>query len=320
MLFKEAVVTPAEIAFGILDEATYLTQEEAALNPVTIPVVSLDEGSNLVEYTYLKQMMLESGIDLQQAREAIAEVNGIDSSSIVTIIPDYEILVDPSLREEVGAYVLTPIPSTSLAYTFCEDLVSLYEETGDETYLQALLEEEDYIELIRHIAMDRTMTSAEKAAAQESIRRKAKLEEERRKQKEQQPPPKSTIGQGMKNAISVTQAKMDAARRNPPPSGRSGISRRKITGVIIGSTAGAAAGLGVNAVLNRIKRIRAEAANQPRSWIGKKISALRSLYSNYLQRAQMARETGQAGVFKTIAAKILGVIDALMAKMQKATG
>ena len=364
MLFKSTGQTPAEVAFSILDEATYLTQEESNLNLVTVPVLSLDKGANLVDYDYLKQMVQEAGVDFRQARQAIAEVNGIDVSSLVTVIPDYELLVDPTIREDVGSYVLTPLPPDSDVYAFCEALVSLYEETGDESHLQELLEEVP-ASLIRALAADPTLKPAERHEAIESLKRKDRLEQEKKAQQQQQQsqPGPASIGSGMKRAFQVTQAKFDnlskaasggskggsaASGGNPSPgigtrimgginaaknaiTGKAAAAKNRVQGawnnqsdsrkkgikIALATTGGAAVG---GAILARLKRIRQEAASQPRSWIGKKVSALRSLYTNYLQRARMARSKGQASVFQTIASKILGVIDALMSRLQRVAG
>lgn len=369
MLFKSTGPTPTEVAFSILDEATYLTEEEAALNPITVPVVSIDKGSNLVEYDYLKQMMQEAGIDLRQARQAIAEVNGIELPSLVTVVPDYELLINPSIREDVGSYVLTPLSPDSDVYEFCEALVGLYEDTNDESYLQALLEEVP-ASLIRALAADPTLKPAERHEAIESLKRKDRLEQEKKAQAQQQQsnPGPTSIGSGMKKAFQITQAKFDnlskgssgSSSGNGASAGGGGNggqsspgigtrimgginaaknavagkvggafnkakgvwnnqsdSRKKGIKIALATTAGATVGAGI---LAKLKRIRQEAASQPKSWIGKKVSALRSIYANYLQRARMARDRGQASMLQSIASRILGVIDALMSRLQRAAG
>lgn len=57
--------------------------------------------------------------------------------------------------------------------------------------------------------------------------------------------------------------------------------------------------------------------NQPRSVIAKRIAALRSIYSRWLQKAQNVPNEGLKNKFKLAAAKILGVIDKLMAFIQR---
>ena len=72
--------------------------------------------------------------------------------------------------------------------------------------------------------------------------------------------------------------------------------------------------------MNKLAEIQRQMANAPKSWIAKKIASLRKLYQNYLYKANVAKATGQAGVFTKIAHKILSVIDALMRKMQNIAG
>ena len=54
--------------------------------------------------------------------------------------------------------------------------------------------------------------------------------------------------------------------------------------------------------------------NKPRSVIAKRIAALRGVYRKFMLNAQ--RNPQKANIFKRIAAKILSVIDKLMAFMQ----
>lgn len=53
---------------------------------------------------------------------------------------------------------------------------------------------------------------------------------------------------------------------------------------------------------------------QPKSFIAKKIASFRSLYKNIINQAN--KNPKKAGIFKRVAAKILKVIDQLMAKLQ----
>ena len=55
--------------------------------------------------------------------------------------------------------------------------------------------------------------------------------------------------------------------------------------------------------------------NKPKSIIAKRIASLRSIYQKFLHNAQS--NPAKAGVFKRMAAKVLGVIDKLMAFMQR---
>ena len=77
----------------------------------------------------------------------------------------------------------------------------------------------------------------------------------------------------------------------------------------IGVGLGSAAALGLHAI-NQYR-------NKPKSVIAKRIAALRNVYSKFMRDAQGAPNEGIKNRLKNIAAKILGVIDKLMAFLQK---
>ena len=80
----------------------------------------------------------------------------------------------------------------------------------------------------------------------------------------------------------------------------------------IGTGIGAALAGGIYAV-NQYR-------NKPKSVIGKRIAALRNIYSKFMRDAQKAPNEGVKNKLKKVAAKILGVIDKLMAFLQKKAG
>lgn len=73
------------------------------------------------------------------------------------------------------------------------------------------------------------------------------------------------------------------------------------------------AGVGMGAY-DYIKKYR----NRPKSVIAKKIASLRRIYSKWLQRANNAIEDREAGICKRIAAKIMNIIDGLLNLLQRA--
>lgn len=62
----------------------------------------------------------------------------------------------------------------------------------------------------------------------------------------------------------------------------------------------------------------AKKQKSPKSFIGKKIASFRKIYRNLIVQAQ--KNPKKAGMFKRVAAKILKVIDQLMAKLQNMAG
>lgn len=85
-----------------------------------------------------------------------------------------------------------------------------------------------------------------------------------------------------------------------------------------GAVAVGGAGLALKKFVDYRKRVAWEAKNKPRTWLAKKIASLRSIYQKYLARARAARDKGQASIFQKVASTILGIIDALMKRLQKA--
>lgn len=319
----------------ILNESTYI-QPTLTFSPKMIPLMSLDEDTQLIDYEYLRKMMSDIGVSLDEAKLVIAEANGIDASTIVTSIPEYEMILNPTLREDVGNFVLTNIPTTSDVYLLCEACVSLYEETMDETFLHLLMEDSSVDDMFNAIKNDPTLSPKERAAAYNSLVRVSKREEETAKRKEEKAKEEeakraAALEQGKKDAVKKKEKIEELTKQQQEERANRGIfhsiskawDRQSNTtkNVIKGGVAAAAItgmGLGIKSHIDRLKRIKAEAANAPRTVLAKKIASLRGIYQNYLNRARMERSQHRAGIFKTIASKILGVIDFLLKKLQHA--
>lgn len=329
---------------NLLESLPLIERNYADPDPVTIPIMELaglEEEIRCIRYYDLNGFSESNGIDLTTAKILLAEMHNIDADSIVTSIPDYEILANPYLTEEIGPCVLTSISKDSTIYQFCEAMIALYEETGDEDYLATLLEA-DITKEYMAIMKAQGMMPWEKQRAIESLKRKARADIA----KEQQ-------GKNPQNS-----SQPPAAPANPPanpPAGASGGAggannqSNSRLGKILGSIkntwnnqsdtkkniikgAGAAALIGGAFLAGRkhgsdaqqqqyqemeyLKKLQAEAKNQPRTWLAKKISSLRNIYRGYLERAREAKDAGQAGIFKRIASAILGVIDGLMKRLQ----
>lgn len=368
MLFRQTDLQPN--LNTILNESTYIEAPEL-LSPMLVPMIAIDETTQLVEYDHLKRMMSDIGVDLDEAKGVLAETHDLDVDSIVTVIPEYEMILNPSLIEDAGRYVLSKIPETSDTYTFCQACVALYEETMDEEYIQ-LLEADSFLDLASVIMNDPNMSPAEKKNAIQSMRRvntrpyipqiaaqkKKKLADEMKAQQmlRDAQGPISKLGKWAKAAIRRhTSQSPDFWNNQSQPKSNSKLK----TALKIGAGAAALGGIGLgikkyrdsrskrmqiagrdqagqllaaepghhqaevtnnsdNSMDDMLQRIQAEASNQPKTWLAKKIAALRHIYENYLLKAKEERSQNKAGIFKTIAAKILGVIDFLLKKLQNA--
>ena len=106
--------------------------------------------------------------------------------------------------------------------------------------------------------------------------------------------------------------------------GQEGIKNKaKGIGSALGKHKAAVAGAGVATAaagygVYRFAKWVNQARNKPKSWIGQKIAALRGIYQKWMQAAQ--RNPQQAGMIKSACAKIMSIIDALLAKLQSAAG
>ena len=104
---------------------------------------------------------------------------------------------------------------------------------------------------------------------------------------------------------------------NNPPSGSGGSTIGRVVNSISGLSTGKKIGIGVGAAaaiggsIYAINKYR----NQPKSVIAKRIAALRHVYAKFMENAR--RNPAKAGVFKRAAAKLLSVIDRLLAFLQR---
>ena len=77
MLIKDTSLDMNSSAFNILNDAIYLTHEEAQINPLQVPIVETRNGLNKVDFAYLDQIMNEMNVSLLEAESILAEANGV---------------------------------------------------------------------------------------------------------------------------------------------------------------------------------------------------------------------------------------------------
>lgn len=68
-----------------------------------------------------------------------------------------------------------------------------------------------------------------------------------------------------------------------------------------------------------LRNIIDKASNKPKSWISKKIYALRQLYNKWLVKARIEQNSGKIGYVKEVLLAITEVIDFLLKKLQNLT-
>lgn len=320
-------------ALDALDECVYLTEEEASIHPQQLPVVTY-EGYPTIHYNFITQLTENYNCSLNDAISILCETNDIDS--LIITIPDYELLANPDILEENVDFVLLPIPENSLAYQFCETCIDAFAESGDEGWLELLLNEAD-IENIRAIMNDPNLSDEERQRAVDSMSRvdartsgkTTTMTQEKINQMRQKGENNLSLFQrGKRTGRRIINDYKGLGYGLKDAMNQKGIGNKlSAVGSAIGqhkaATAGAAlavggAGLAIKKYMDYRKRIEWEAKNKPRTWLAKKIASLRSIYQKYLMRARAAKAQGQASIFQKVASVILGIIDSLMKKMQNA--
>lgn len=330
---------------SILDQAVYLEQGESACQAITIPVC---ENQRLNTYTIHVEDILrfseQNGIDYSDAVTAIAESHNLQPSDITVVINEADIVVEPGLVYEFNNVVVAPISEHDHVYQVCEALTEdcLNNDTLD--YLMEAVCNE--IAFISNFAKDKAESMAT-AKYGDTIK---DLDAKRHKmwkiysgawqqiydrfynwdtgQWGPQGKPRRLRHQGLTaDDIKALRKRVDDrfkkssiewydrtnAVKDKQDEYRNRIEKGLnygLHGALLGGTAGAAYG-----VFKAVQAYR----NKPKSVIAKKIASLRSIYSKWMKRAQSSRDSGIAAKLKRGAAKILQVIDKLMAFLQRKT-
>lgn len=365
-----------------LNEAVYLTQEEASLNCSAVPVIATESGDYKVDYCYLNSIAEENNIPFMQAVSVVAESNDIDASKLLVVMDESEVYTN---NEDIPNFVVRPVNEDSLIYSIMEDacIGFLNEEMTEEEFIDLCLSEEVTPEQMKkmqemrdkHIkravqknadekyesnknfyagnisaadsnkriqdsdakktkklgdidaATNRLYNMQLNKSKREEARKEANKEEGKRRvqsllarhaenKAKEQSAPQMEIKDEPSNAQSSKpdsqgEVKNLPAKAETKPEENKSILQKHPKA--IGLAAGIAGSALVTAAYNHY-------ANKPKSMIGKKIAALRSIYSKFMKRAQASKDSGVAAKLKKVAAKILSIIDKLMGYLQNKAG
>lgn len=289
-------------AMNILENSEYLNEDDCLTDPSNVPLFEHELGY-IVNLTDIDKLCEDYGIDSLEALQSVAEANELDPEYIRVSIPEEEIYLDESIVEDyAGQVVINPISTGSLAYQYCDMLVDAFAESADEDYLYSLIEEEQAVEKTKDSKpgiMDRLKgygNSAKKFFGTNNP---------------------YAAGKRIKDTIDTNSINYDMAgygkARKFKNLAKDVLGDNKKDLAMIGGSVAAATAAGTLAY----KALKAS-KNKPKSWIAKKIAALRSVYSKWLARANKETNANKAGAIKKICAKIMNVIDALMQKLQTA--
>ena len=149
MLFKQEdlytpVYDPIQEAADILNESVYLTEEESILNVNTVPVIENTRlGVFVVNFSDIESFSEDHGIGYIDSMQAIAEANNISMDELAVSVPEWKIIADPDIVNEMSNIVIAP-PSYN-------DSVSLLIDAGID---MALEEDFSIIENIDSVLME----------------------------------------------------------------------------------------------------------------------------------------------------------------------
>ena len=141
MLFKPEDLSygydPIQEAADILNESVYLDESESILSPMAVPVVENARiGACVVAFDDVERLAEDHGVDYIDAMVGIAEANGIDMDHLAVSVPEWKIIADPEVVNELSNVIVSPISSQNPIYQFCEACVGLALQEEDESYIE----------------------------------------------------------------------------------------------------------------------------------------------------------------------------------------
>ena len=339
MLFTESQLRINIDPLAILDEATYLTEQEAIIRPQMVPVM---EASNLGAYRipfYALESLAEShGYSLLDAISEVCIADQIDPAYVVIEMAEEEAILYPEVVQELGSVVIAPISEYDPIYQLCESVIEQYMETLDDSILEEFnvnskMTDNEIIAALtqygdeRLASMNKKLMSvtssserdsilkdveeklaAANAAAKEVMQRKFNKDQAQRSNQSADTPTSNSAGVGSRSDAS--------AGNSGSSSGSSGSSTSSpSSGMGLGTKAGIGASIAaaIGGGLLAYRHYR----DKPKSFIAKKIASLRSIYQKWMNKAASCKDSGIAAKLRRGAAKILQVIDKLMAFLQR---
>ena len=144
MLFRQSdlALDPIQEANAILNEAEYLAESESTTSAVAIPVVENARiGACVVKFDDLSRLAEDHGMTFDEAMMTVAESNGVDPDHLAVAVRETTIMAHPGIINELCNVVVTPLPETDTMYQFTEACVDAFVESGDEFYMDLLLDE-----------------------------------------------------------------------------------------------------------------------------------------------------------------------------------
>lgn len=327
MLIRSNQLTLNE-ASAILDNGVYLTEAEAALNPVAVPVLENQRlGVCTVSYNDIQRVCEDYGCYNYDALYSIAEASNVDIDHIAVAIDESDIILDPSIVSEFPKYVVKPLSENSAEFLFTESCLELFLESGNYDYMELLTEGKKVKKgkipvVVAQNAEERTASKLANVKAPNAGYNYASGTYETPQNKHTSSVQNrdaaimSAIGRGSTGFENI---KMDNIENGD---WKTGLAKEKIDKMATKKEmqnkafGNATRGSSDKNVEEAKKLMDGKNEDNP-GFISRKVAALRKFYRNFLIQANKEKEEGKIKWYKNIARVILKYIDKLLAKLDK---
>lgn len=109
MIVKNSDIALNE-ASSILENAVYLTESEAAVKPITVPVIECSRlNTHLVNHKDIQRVAESYDYDPIEAVVKIAEANRVNYNDITVSIDEADLIMDPYIVYDYENYAIAPI-------------------------------------------------------------------------------------------------------------------------------------------------------------------------------------------------------------------
>lgn len=337
MLIRSNQLTLNE-ASAILDNGVYLTEAEAALNPVAVPVL---ENKRLdictVSYNDIQRVCEDYGCYSCDALASISEASGVDLDHIAVAIDEADVILDPSIVNEFAQYVINPISEYSDEYIFTEACLECFIESDmDYDYLEILTEGKNNIDKMKPEDAMKFFKNWFRNGNKDGKKGLTKFFALKKKygdvfnQAQADSAMKhgvdTTKGRGAKQLADL-QSTVDSSRNMKGTEHNAnldfesiGREQRNKTQASLGDPVVYSRGqfgspYGGGGADNAIKDGKEALKSNEPGFIAKRVASLRKFYSKFLNQANQEHDQKKISWYKNIARVILNLIDKLLAKL-----
>lgn len=327
MLFK-----PEDLNYGdsiqeaanILNESVYLDESESILSPMAVPVVENARiGACVVAFDDVERLAEDHGVDYIDAMVGIAEANEIDMDHLAVSVPEWKIIADPEVVNELSNVVVSPISSDHPIYELCEMCVDAALLENDSEYIDAivaLITEGNLMDQEEDSSTGGSIYSAGGGAAIDQAKSYSK---ERRKKlyakvaqirKKGNKDSRNQNLNGTKySTLRTSLRKKNIAARNKKYANDNAVEGGNNTSTNT-TTGGTEATKETQSLLQKVKHY---AWDTPKEAISNAISALKRQYQKLKEWAAKTDDQGKRGIFQKFIGLITGAIDKLTGLLSK---